>query len=162
MGRQIGIAMTERDEEEFLEFLLSSANIQLIMTFSDTERDLFIDKFPNRNTSEESIKVLIWNNDYGLKPGVKIATNGKYYVPVGSGYPVLEYTSHRFCHRLKFQFDSSPGRLYWAGTKIPTDTFDQRHFEKWYNKIVHWVKSRGEELKGSSYYYMPNTSKWYK
>ena len=163
MGRSVGVAMTQKDEEEFLKFLKETAEIELLLPFSESQDGFSIEKFPDRNIKEEKIKVFIWNKKLGNPPRPKLTANGKYFIEHIHRYPVLEYSSHKFAPWHSFQPIGDPGRIYWSGTKAKSHLYDDKLFEVWYRKISHWIKSNGTERKKiKGYYYMPNTSKWYR
>lgn len=54
MGRQIGVAMTQKDEEEFLDFLASFSDIQILADRAATVDAIYLDTIPPRSPDYSS------------------------------------------------------------------------------------------------------------
>ena len=66
MGRQLPIAMNLDDEQEFLSFLRSSAEIKIVESFAPTIEELWVENFSSALSGHWTYN--IWNCEYPWSP----------------------------------------------------------------------------------------------
>jgi hypothetical protein len=137
MGRQIEVVLSDPEEDEFLQFLRGSADVQLIRSFSPSKEALFVRELEPRE--EGHWTYYIWNKAFPWQPRVTTTRDGRlFYVENKSHAPVLEYSRHKVGAT-----PPSPGRLYWAKSFSAPPTgvaYDVTAFERWYESLVRWVR----------------------
>ena len=159
MGKQTAIALTEKDEELFLEFLHSTAPISIYRTTAHFAEDIRINMFPPRGQDEW--RYLISNENFLWRPELRQICNDApvmqsrewYYVSDASTAPVIEYCRHRFGDA------NSYGRVYWAKFIASSALcYDVDSFDIWYTTIVKWLRKNGRRRVGDPYsiYYLPD------
>ncbi len=149
MGRQIELYMTEEDEKEFVEFVMSTGKIE-IMTEDMKSRDERWEAIPPWTEDGRHSDVFFHNTEIPgdlfylydqVKDAFSIST---------SESPVIEFT------RSKQRVDDlMSGRLYAvfkacsfdAEAYVPKDPA----FNKWYEKIMRWIKRRYQRLEWNTY-----------
>ncbi|MEP6754159.1 MAG: hypothetical protein ABJA67_01560 [Chthonomonadales bacterium] len=149
MGKQIAIAMTHEDELLFLEFLLSTAPIQLFGSFAPTPAELDWNELPPIGTG--TYDCTIWNGDFPWSPEYgavgpdsydPTCIGWVYHAPICLG-PHLEWDRSNL-ERGMF------GRLYWGrrtGVEYDHDAFDQ-----WIAVVWRWIRKNGKKFeKGEAY-----------
>ena len=68
-GKQIAVAMTERDERDFLRFLRSTADVQLLALDSPSPDSIWLDDFPPRRSGDAlSRRFALWNKAFAWQP----------------------------------------------------------------------------------------------
>jgi hypothetical protein len=170
MGRQIAVAMTEKDERAFLAFLRSTADIQLMGTRAATPALLAIDEFPTPGSG--AWQFVIWNKAFAWTPRMEVASDGSYFLASYASGPVIEYS------RDPYAFRASQGRIAWPTSPDPATlqanapavvpySYDHAQFRPWYEKIVRWVINTGTRRgrRGRARWYLPNAFwryGWYK
>lgn len=160
MGKQTAVAMTDKDEEAFLNFLRDVAEIQIYRSFARTQSDLLVQSFAT--TADPCNLFYIWNRNFHFEPEygkTKMADVSDdhqfWYTSNIHNAPVIEYSRHSFEH-------ASPlsGRLYWAKTfSAPGGvTYDLQAFDVWYARVVRWVRKHGRQREKGAYnpYYLPD------
>lgn len=161
MGRQTPVAMTDADEQEFLAFLRSTADIQLFESPAPSPELMIVDDFAPRELGHWGY--LIWNQAFPWTPeygqvaggaGVRDRV-GWFFLRNSVNAPLLEYTRHNFSvtHGLT-------GRVYWAKDfaspgQLPYDTLA---FSRWFDQVVRWIRKRGRRQGRKAYepYFMPD------
>ncbi len=152
MGKQTALAMTQKDEREFISFLKTTGDIQIIKNWSPLEEPVFIDSFAM--DEEKDWCYLIWNKDFDwdirLVPIQEnyITNNRRFYVDTYEA-PVIEYSRHNF------QAEGNYGRVYWSKNFLSPNKlkYDVELFNKWYMKVARWIRKNGrQEIKGNVYY----------
>jgi hypothetical protein len=144
MGRQLAIELDEQQESDFLAFLKTTGDVQVLRTFARTERDLFADHFGPREDGNWSF--LIWNRSFEWQPTFartredlpEVGRRGLFYVANTSVGPVIEY-SRRSNHP-----GSMPGRIYWGKAFSAPEgiAYDVAAFEKWYERVARWLRGQ--------------------
>ncbi len=140
MGRQIAVALTQPDEEEFLAFLHQADDIVLFESFAKTSEALWQTSFAKELHGHWSY--MIWNKAFVWRPEYKLTTraevperNGLYYVSNTGDAPLIEFMRSDL-QRAKY------GRVYWAKYfSAPNGlTYDVDKFSEWYDSVVRWIK----------------------
>jgi len=145
MGRQIAVAMTEVDEQSFLEFLRMTGPFKILMAFSSREQDLWVDDFRNNKPEEASFH--IWNVSFPWKPEFERNMDGDFYVINKMSAPLLQYVQHDFARPR-----AKAGRLYWAKHYFTTRlAYDVNEFGKWYERVVRWVRKNSQRQDSGSF-----------
>ncbi len=157
MGRQTSVAMAPEDEAEFLRFLRSSAEIQLLVPFAPSSELLSISQLPPPGPGHWTH--YIWNRRFSWSPEyAQVRANaashpGWYYHSDIHVAPVIEY------HRHNFAGGGLPGRIYWAGSFASPHplAYDHNAFSTWFGQVVRWLRSRGVKHAGPhrSTYFLP-------
>jgi hypothetical protein len=162
MGRQIAIAMTQKDEALFLEFLQSSADIKLIESFAPSIDELFVDRFSSELTGHWTYD--IWNTRFHWNPiynRVSARAHNKehigwHYVFNKGAAPLLEF-GRSDVRQGRY------GRIYWSKYFSAPDglDYDVDEFSRWYDSIVRWVKktSCGKVRDTWTTYFLPEAWK---
>ena len=159
MGKQTAIALTEKDEELFLDFLHSTAPICIYRTKARFAKDIRVDRFQPRGQHEW--QYLISSENFPWHPELRqvrddapvVACRGWYYVGDASTAPVIQYSRHRF------DDTNSYGRVYWAKFVASSALrYDVNSFDVWYMTIVKWLRKNGRRRVGDPYaiYYLPD------
>ena len=115
MGKQTAVAMTEKDEDIFLQFLRSLSEIRLLQSSAPTQETIWIDHFSPRE--QGFWKYYIWNTSFPWQPQFGQVTKdrsgkqqGWYFIANSSEVPIIEYFRHNFSNRPGYGY----GRVYWA------------------------------------------------
>lgn len=163
MGKQTAVAMTIKDEIEFITFLKSTGNIQIVKNWSPTKKPVFIDSFAT--DEEKDWDYLIWNREFDwrikLMPINKnfVTDDRRFYIETSEA-PVIEYSRHNF------QEECNYGRIYWSKDFATPNKlkYDVEQFNKWYLKVAGWIRKKGkQETKGTlNTFYLPDAWKTYK
>lgn len=160
MGKQTLIALTEKDEAMFLEFLQSTAPIRIFRAFASSPELLEIQNLPPRSSNEWQF--LISNENFPWEPTLGrvldhapvIEHRGWYYIADRSTAPAIEYLRHNF------EVPHSNGRVYWAKSFASPDGlgYDITSFNSWYQKVVRWLRKNGHRHSNDPYsvYYLPD------
>ena len=156
MGKQILVAMSNEDEQEFLSFLNSGNNIVLIETFAETEELLWKSNFTKEVVGH--FNYYIWNNKFLWEPQYKRSVNGQYYISNTKDAPLIRFS--------RSIIDSNNyGRIYWAKDFAAPNglNYDVDVFEQWYDQIVKWVKKKsgGKLNDGRITYFLPKAWELY-
>lgn len=166
-GRQVAVAMTESDEKRFLAFLRSTADIRIFVASAPNTEMLSLDRLPPRKSGKKQF--FIWNSQFPWTPDHAVAANGWIIIRDIHRAPVIEYG------RDSFRTNGDVGRVYWSKGITPggaytfkspiyTYAYDAVQFEKWYKKVVRWVKvhSKPKKCKGRGIiYYFPAAWFWH-
>ena len=103
MSRQTAIALSEDDEQDFLTFLRSNADVRVIQWSAATPELLLVSQFPKCGLGQQSYR--LWNTAFPWQPDfaqwdpdVVRAPNfvGRYYLKNTAGAPLIEYTREPF------------------------------------------------------------------
>ena len=153
VGKQIAVAMTERDERDFLAFLRTTADVQILARDSPTLDGVWLDRFPPRRHKDHlSGTFALWNKAFDWQP--QVMTNEFFSgVSYTSDAPVIEYSRHPF-----FNLAPDWGRLYWPRCMTPEISGGtNEEFAPWWNEVQRWVKAhaRHREGKGAAVHYLP-------
>jgi hypothetical protein len=149
MGRQISVAMDLEDEDEFLRFLRSEAEIELFRERAPSPEALAIPRFVpgegfywihNRRFPwvARSTRFDFVARDTGLPDFC--------YMPDHRHAPLLEYLRHP----LQAPNPMVAGRLYWSKffTSQPGElSYDVAGFDRWFTQVMRWVRKHGEKLR---------------
>lgn len=148
MGRQIQVLMNETDEKDFILFLQSTADIQIIESFAPTMDELWVEGFNHKFIGHHTY--LIWNKDFAWQPeygsvGSKAHNPshiGWCYVTNTSSAPILEVSRSN-------PSSGSSGRLYWSRNFSAQNglAYDEASFSKWVDTIWRWVRKHGKKVK---------------
>ena len=153
--------MTDRDEEAFLAFLRSAADIRLLESCAPSREAIWVDGFAPRELGHWQYfiwnRAFPWNVEYGQVD--REATGGRkrwVYVRNASTAPVIEYDRHNFADKQGLSY----GRVYWAKSWAagpPGVNYDIEAFTRWYNQVVRWIRKHGRRREPGAYnlYYMP-------
>ena len=152
-GKQIAVAMTERDERDFLAFLRTTADVQLLARASPKPDGVWLDHFqPRRSKDRLSRGFVLWNKAFEWQP--EVATDAYCSGVIHTLHAsIIEYTRHPFSNPL-----TSWGRLYWPRGMTPEISGGtNEEFAPWWNEVQRWVKahSRHREGKGAAVHYLP-------
>lgn len=164
MGRQTSVAMTDKDEEAFITFLRSSADIQFLEDFAPTIESIWVDSFSPREQGHWTY--YIWNTVFGWIPEFEQVRKGSskgsgdFYVSNISGAPIIEYTRHDFQDRTGLTY----GRLYWAkffAVSAESLKYDVHEFSRWYDQVIRWIRKNGKQIDrgANNTYYLPDAIK---
>ena len=156
MGRQIEIAMDLEDEKHFLEFLRTSAEINVYRSWSPTPTTV-------GSLSNETSASMFWlhNAAFPWEPKFeRVDYNDKVSGEPGTYYrletrhaPLLEYSRHP----LHAASPQAGGRLYWSKLFVSQPSqiaYDLSSFDTWYTSVVRWVRRHGKRVNHGS------TSPW--
>jgi len=148
MGRQIQVALLDEDEADFVAFLRSSAQIQIIESFAPTPAHLFVDRLLPREDGHW--QYFIWNKAFAWEPELSFVApdapnagrRGWAYISNKGSAPLIEYDRHNFAPK------GAAGRVYWAKAfSAPLGVaYDVASFEVWYNSVVRWLRKRGRRV----------------
>lgn len=160
MGKQISVAMTDKDEIYFLNYLRKIANIQLFEFCAPTKEQIWVENFSNRY--EGHFSYYIWNKafHYNIKYGQPI--NAKdinrrkwFYISNTHDAPLIQYIRHNFS-----EDNAAYGRIYWAKYFSATNglDYDVELFDKWYKNISRWIRKNGTQFEKGNYnpYFLPD------
>jgi hypothetical protein len=145
-GRQIAVAMSEKDEKTFLAFLRASADIQILLPRAKTSEDLYLNEFTPR--SQGQTQFFLWNKKFAWQPDYAPTTTGEVYIRDIHRGPVIEYDRDPLT-----AFSQDIGRLYWGKGLTPDGpyifkeyryAYDAQEFNKWYEVVVNWIKANGK------------------
>jgi hypothetical protein len=153
MGRQIAVLMNEQDENNFLEFLNKTSDVEIFTLHASTIEGLKKNLF---STDRQVTQFYIWNKSFPWEPDIGQSTQNTPYIKNIGTAPVVEYSRER---------NKQLGKLYWE--KIPhvdgkysykgsTYLYDIENFEDWYENIINWVKknSVAKGPKNNKRYYL--------
>jgi hypothetical protein len=133
MGRQLEVSLSEDQEREFLAFLRSTTNLQIIRSFAPTQEELFVTSFEPRAVG--NFAYYLWNREFEWAPLFAMTRTDppSSYVSNKADAPLIEYSRYTM-HGL--------GRIYWAKHFSAPDglAYDVGAFEAWYNSVVRWLK----------------------
>ena len=166
MGRQVQVAMTEPDEREFLEFLRSTAKIQIFESAAPSPGEMMVQKFAPREGGHWQYFIwntaFSWNPEYGQvsQQAIESGRAGWSYLRNSLGAPVIEYGRHNFTSSRGIA-----GRIYWAkyfgAPEAPL--YDVDEFSKWFDQIVRWVRKYGRRERPGTHerYFLPDAWQTY-
>src|SRR5260221_1298535 len=166
MGRQTAVALSEDDEQRFLAFLRTGADVRVRRRSAPSPELLFIPDFPTRGSGQHSFR--LWNTAFPWNPefaqwGPEMLDSqlaSQFYLKNTAGAPLIEYSREVF---------ENPeavihGRIYWNtdfeiyhGPK-----YDTAYFSLWYDKVVRWLRKNGKRVqvaKGWYQYWLPGAWK---
>jgi len=160
MGRQTLVAMTDNDEEVFISFLRSTADIQLLEYFAPTRESIWVDSFSSRERGHWTYNIwnraFDWTAEYGqVRDDLPSTQNpGWFFVSNISDAPVIEYSRHDFHD----DTDLTYGRVYWAKSFATPPEYDLQAFSNWYDEVVRWIRKNGTQIDRGAYntYYLPD------
>ena len=90
-GKQIAVAMTERDERRFLAFLRTTADVQILALNSPSADHVWLNAFPPRRSQDRlSRGFVLWNRAFGWEPEIQTFQHGAGVVNAHRA-PVIEY-----------------------------------------------------------------------
>jgi hypothetical protein len=161
VGKQTAAAMTDADERDFLGFLRTSGDIQLLEAFAPSPQEIAVSEFAPREG--DHWQYLLWNREfpcdfrYGRVTGDKSGRRqGWYYLHDTAQSPFIEYDRHNFLDAGGVTY----GRIYWAKCRTSTGTFtyDVERFRPWYERVVRWIRKNGRQRERGPYnvYYLPD------
>jgi hypothetical protein len=164
-GKQIAVAMTERDEKKFLTFLRSTADIQILVSPARMKEDLCLPAFPRRGARQ--MQLFLWNRKFAWDPDCGPNTAGTFYIRNIARAPVVEYLRDPLSWAKQDR-----GRLYWSKGITPGGSYDfeqypyaydAQEFDKWHSLIVPWVKknSRSKRTSDLPIYYLSGAWRWH-
>lgn len=152
-GKQIAVAMTERDERDFLAFLRSTGELQILAIDSPSPDAVWLEQFPPRRTSDTlSRRFALWNKAFTWTPQFQVHAHGAGVVNT-SGAPIIEYARHPF-----FKPSPDTGRLYWPrSTGTDEAKAADAAFAPWWSSVQDWVKARSHHRSGEDahVHYLP-------
>lgn len=139
--------MSKEDEDQFLDFLRGTCEIELMESFAPTTEELWVSSF-NENFSSHSI-YRVWNKEFDWVPEYGtvgcLAHNpdhiGWRYISNSGQAPILEV--------MRSSPDlSRAGRLYWGRDfSAPRGLlYDAEAFSLWIDKVWRWVRKNGRKL----------------
>src|SRR5262245_48346328 len=102
MGRQIQVAMADRDESEFINFLRTTSPIEIFEYFAHGLEMICVNAFSPRDMGHWCYR--IWNKAFPWVPHFSAVTKdalvkelvGWIYIDNASTAPLIEYTRHNF------------------------------------------------------------------
>lgn len=149
MGRQIGLYMTEEDEKEFVEFVMSTGRIEIIPEDMNS-RDERWETLPPWIEDTRHSDVLLHNTEIQGELFYLYSQEKNTFSISTSESPVIEFT------RSKQRANAlMSGRLYATFEAFGTDEDayvpKDPAFDKWYEKIVRWIRRRYQRLEWNSY-----------
>ena len=101
-GKQIAVAITERDERRFLALLRTTADVQILALNSPSADHVWLNAFPPRRSQDRlSRGFVLWNRAFGWEPEIQTFQHGAGVVNAHRA-PVIEYLRTPFlCLRAK-------------------------------------------------------------
>ena len=149
MGRQIGLYMTEEDEKEFVEFVMSTGRIEIIPEDMNS-RDERWETLPPWIEDTWHSDVLLHNTEIQGELFYLYSQEKNTFSISTSESPVIEFTrSEQRANALM------SGRLYAIFEAFGTDEDayvpKDPAFDKWYEKIVRWIRRRYQRLEWNTY-----------
>ena len=148
MGRQLAVAMEHEDEEAFLAFLRTSADIALYRSWSPAPE-------PISSFVADAAASPFWihNRTFTWKPEFERVsheskTNGTreaYFRLVTRNAPLIEYSRHP----ITAPGPQVSGRLYWEKLFLSQPhevTYDLAAFDAWYTSVVKWVRTHAKRV----------------
>jgi hypothetical protein len=149
MGRQLAIAMDLEDEDAFLAFLGTSADIALYRSWSPSPEPVasFV-------ADAAASPFFVHNRAFAWKPEfVKVSYEnqstempGTYFRLLTRHAPVIEYSRHP----IEARGPQVSGRLYWAKLFLspPHEVgYNLVAFDLWFSSVAKWVRVHGKKLK---------------
>lgn len=143
-GRSIVIVASPADELLLLDFLRSTADIQLLRHFAPTPAELFIDELAAYGPLWHTVD--IWNRAFPWTPQTAPMTNppGWVYVSDSLTAPVIELHRTDLANEL-VERAIAHGSLCWAKHHMSDDPpYDVESFDRWFSQVVRWVKKIGQ------------------
>ncbi len=131
-GKQIAVAITPRDERDFLAFLRTTADVQILALDSPSPDAVWLDQFPPRRTQDRlSRSFALWNKAFPWQPEVQVRAydtgilNSMYAT-------IIEYSRHPFS-----PWAPDWGRLYWGRRMSPerSDGTTNEQFAPWWYEV---------------------------
>ena len=149
MGRQIAIAMQQEDEESFLAFLASTANVVLYRSWSPSPE-------PVEGFTQDTSASPFWVHNLAFPWQASLervnyenkttgGAAGTYFRLRTLHAPLLEYSRHP----IYVPNPQAGGRLYWAKPALLQSeevTYDRAAFDVWFTSIARWVRKNGEKV----------------
>jgi hypothetical protein len=149
MGRQTAVALSEDDEQRFLAFLRTSADVRILQWSAPSPELLFVPEFPPRGLGHVFRlwnTAFPWNPEYAqwgpemLDPQLAL----QFYLTNTAGAPLIEYSREAF-HNPKAVVH---GRIYWNtdfaiyhGPK-----YDTTDFNLWFDKLVRGLRKNAQRV----------------
>ncbi|MDO5623119.1 MAG: hypothetical protein Q4G71_00340 [Pseudomonadota bacterium] len=95
-GKQIAVAMTERDERDFLAFLRGTGDVQILALDSPSADAVRLDGLPPRRTTDMlSRRFALWNKAFDRTPEVQTRAHDAGVANTAHA-PIIEYARHPF------------------------------------------------------------------
>jgi hypothetical protein len=152
MGRKIAIAMELEDEEAFLAFLRTSADVSVYRSWSPEPKAIsgFV---PDTAASPFYLHNLAfsWEPEFELVQYEDRFTGQQnhYYRLVTRHAPIVEYSRHP----LAAAHPQVSGRLYWA--KLFVSQYHQVQYDlplldAWFSSVARWVRKHGQKVRHGS------------
>ena len=154
-GKQIAVAMTRRDERDFLAFLRTTADVQILALNSRASNAVWLDQFPPRRTQDRlSRSFALWNKAFPWQPELHARSHDTGIRNIAHA-PVIEYSRHPFSRAAP-----NMGRLYWARQMSPalSDGTSNEQFAPWWYEVERWVKTHSHHREGkkdAAVHYLP-------
>lgn len=164
----MAVAMTEKDERDFLQFLRSTADIRIFNEKAASPELLTLEELPPRSSGVR--QVFIWNVQFPWTLRVEPTKIGTCFVKNYASGPVIGY--------YRDSLGSPPfnrGSIFWPTSPDPEMLqanpqtpycYDHDAFRPWYEKIVRWVLNNGRRGWGKNrQYYLPDAWRrhgWYR
>jgi hypothetical protein len=149
MGQQTQIFSTALDDKKFQEFFETNFECDFYQGFSPTKEGVLIRDFSN--TLGEHNQITIYNKAFPWIPLYKQTSTKEqwYYVSNKSNAPVIEYSKTD-------TKNNKHGRIYWSKYFSGNPDYDVKEFEKFYGRVVRWVKKNAKgkvKWSGCNIYY---------
>lgn len=141
--RSIVIVASPVDELALLDFLRSTADIQLLTVYAPTPAELFIKEAAPYGPLWHTL--LIWNRAYPWTPRTAAMTNPAGWVYIRDYLTAPVIVLHR-TDIAKELVNLAPvhGSLSWAKHHMSDDPpYDVPAFGRWFDRVVRWVKKVG-------------------
>lgn len=157
MGKQTAVALTATDEQAFLHFLRSIAEVRLLISSGPTVESLWVESF---HAVEGYPKFYVWNSAFAWRPEYGTVTadpsgarNGHRFISNSATAPVIEYSRYNF-----LEPRAAYGRVYWCKSFAGAPAYDTTLFDKWYSAVVRWLRKNGKQAEKGflNMYYLPD------
>jgi len=150
LGRQTAVALSEDDERQFLEFLRTTAEVQILRWYAASPEQIVISNFPPPGAGRYTFR--LWNTAFPWSPefahwGPDVRDSDlalQFCLKNTAGAPLVEYVRENFENPKSLV----RGRVYWNtdfdiyhGPK-----YDMAAFAAWYDRIVRWLRKHGKRV----------------
>lgn len=160
-GVQIAVAMTRRDEGIFLDWLRTTARVQLLARNGPVGDSIWLDRFPrHRRRDRFHSSFALWNQAFDWEPRVQVRQFDVGIRNIAHA-PVIEYDRHPFSNPAPYA-----GRLYWSRTLgedwfTSAGTEESTEFARWWDTVRSWVVTQTRGRSPAGVHYLPDAWRRY-
>jgi len=167
MGKQVNFYMLEKDEQEFVEFVLSDGRTVILGDASLEEMPPILNRLPVEDLPPiYRITVLFWRpgyplfTRYGVMKAGPLQGQGVYFVDHLRS-SVIEFSRSLL---LPDKNLLTRGRIWAEMRRLEGDRFVYKgeEFEEWYDTIAAWIRKRYRKIGTKPYFYIGSQAySWY-